>query len=69
MVAAGSYFVFGTINVYLFSAWQKRKVAEPVAPVEGEDSEAPLASGPFSRLRRLRAGVSAYGRPVTTTES
>ena len=60
--------VFGTINVYLFSAWQKRKIAEPVVPVEGEESGEPLASGPLSRLRRRRAGVSAYGRPVTTSE-
>jgi hypothetical protein len=69
IVAAGSYFVFGTINVYLFAAWQKRKVAEPVAAVEGEDSTDPNAGGPFARLRRRRAGVSAYGRPVTTSES
>ena len=49
IVAAGSYFVFGTINVYLFAAWQKRKVAEPVAAVEGE-ARRPTANsrGPFS---------------------
>jgi hypothetical protein len=68
IVAAGSYFVFGAINVYLFAAWQKRKVAEPVT--EPEDGEgAPPVTGPFSRLRRKRAGTSAYGRPVTTSES
>jgi hypothetical protein len=67
-VAAGSYLVFGTINVYLFSAWQKRKVAEPVeAGAEGEGHQPPT-TGPFARLRRRRAGVSAYGRPVTTSE-
>ena len=44
IVAAGSYFVFGTINVYLFAVWQKRKVAEPVAAVEGEDSGDPNAA-------------------------
>jgi hypothetical protein len=67
-VAAGSYLVFGTINVYLFSAWQKRKLAEPVeAGAEGAGGEPPT-TGPFSRLRRRRAGVSAYGRPVTTSE-
>jgi hypothetical protein len=67
IVAAGSYFVFGTINVYLFAAWQKRKVAEPA----GEDADTPSEplTGPFSRLRRKRAGTSAYGRPVTTSES
>lgn len=69
IVAAGSYFVFGTINVYLFAAWQKRKVAEPVA-AEAEDAESePPITGPFSRLRRRRAGTSAYGRPVTTSDS
>ena len=68
IVAAGSYFVFGTINVYLFSAWQKRKIAEPGAATEGDDTGEPL-TGPFSRLRRRRAGTSAYGRPVTTSES
>jgi hypothetical protein len=68
IVAAGSYFVFGAINVYLFAAWQKRKIAEPVAAdVEGEGGE-PSTGGPFARLRRRRAGVSAYGRPVTTSE-
>jgi hypothetical protein len=68
IIAAGSYIVFGTINVYLFAAWQKRKVAEPVEPAEGEAAEPPT-TGPFSRLRRRGAGVSAYGRPVTTSDS
>jgi hypothetical protein len=67
IIAAGSYFVFGAINVYLFSAWQKRKVAEPAAA--GEEPGEPPVTGPFSRLRRRRAGTSAYGRPVTTTET
>jgi hypothetical protein len=67
-VAALSYVVFGTINVYLFAAWQKRKVSEPVEPAEGEATGEPPTTGPFSRLRRRRAGVSAYGRPVTTSE-
>jgi hypothetical protein len=65
-VAAGSYLVFGAINVYLFAAWQKRKVAEPSAADEGEGE--PPVTGPFARLRRRRAGTSAYGRPVTTSE-
>jgi hypothetical protein len=68
IVAAGSYVVFGTINVYLFSAWQKRKVVEP-ATTEGPGEPGELsARGPFARLRRRGAGVSAYGRPVTTSE-
>ena len=67
-VAAGIYVVVLVINVWLFVAWQKRKVAEPVT--EPEDGEgAPPVTGPFSRLRRKRAGTSAYGRPVTTSES
>ena len=57
IVAAGSYFVFGTINVYLFAAWQKRKVAEPVAAVEGEDSA--------TRTRAVRSRVAP--RPVSRT--
>jgi hypothetical protein len=65
-VATAMYVVFGTINVYLFAAWQKRKVAEP-AP-EGDEPAEPLVTGPFARLRRRRAGVSAYGRPVTRAE-
>ncbi len=68
IVAAGSYFVFGTINVYLFSAWQKRKVAEPVVASEDDATPGEPLTGPFSRLRRRRAGTSAYGRPVTTSE-
>ena len=67
IVAATLYIVFGTINVLLFSAWQKRKVAEPVAAPEG-DAGAPPMTGGFSRFRRRRAGVSAYGRPVTSSE-
>jgi len=68
-IAAGSYVVFGVLNVYLFSAWQKRKVVEPVDATEGEESGEGPITGPFARLRRRRAGTSAYGRPVTTSES
>src|SRR5262245_50770459 len=64
IIAAGSYFVFGTINILLFSMWQKRKVAEPAA--EGEEAETPTP-GAFARLRN-RKRTSAYGRPVTTSE-
>ncbi len=69
-VAAGIYVVVLVINVYLFSAWQKRKVAQPLTVVgdEGEVPEPP-AAGPFARLRaRRQKRVSAYGRPVTTSE-
>jgi hypothetical protein len=67
-IAAGSYVVFGVINVYLFSAWQKRKVVEPASADETGEGGEPSPGGPFARLRRRRAGVSAYGRPVTTSE-
>jgi hypothetical protein len=55
-----------TLQIYMFSRWQKRPVLEPSA--ETETSEAPSESGgPLSRLRRRREKrVSAYGRPVTT---
>ena len=55
-----------TLQIYMFSRWQKRPVLEPSA--ETETSEAPSESGgPLSRLlRRREKRVSAYGRPVTT---
>ena len=69
-VAALIYVVMLGLNVYLFAAWQKRKVAEPAAG--GERTQAapgPLTGGTiFSRLRRAKR-TSAYGRPVTTTEA
>lgn len=65
IVVTGIYIQMLVLNVYLFAAWQKRKVAEPAA--EGEGPATPV-TGPFARLRRARAGTSAYGRPVTTTE-
>ena len=54
IIAAGSYFVFGTINVYLFAAWQKRKVAEPVVASDDDETPSEPLTGPFSRLRRRR---------------
>jgi hypothetical protein len=62
IVVTGIYVNMLALNVFLFAAWQKRTVAEP-----GEEP-AEAAGGPLARLRRRRAGVSAYGRPVTTTE-
>ena len=68
-VAAGIYVVVLVLNVYLFVAWQKRKVAEPATTAEGEAAPPPEAGGgPFARLRRREKRVSAYGRPVTTSE-
>jgi hypothetical protein len=68
-VAAGIYVVVLVLNVYFFAAWQKRKVAEPA--VVGEEGEAPTPTtggGPFARFRRPKR-TSAYGRPVTTSET
>jgi hypothetical protein len=68
-VAAGIYIVVLTINVAFFVMWQKRKVAEPAT--ESEEAPAPTSGGgPLARLRaRREERVSAYGRPVTTSES
>ena len=69
-VVALIYVVVLVLNVAVFAAWQKRKVAEPAA--EGDDSTAAEprgGHGPLARLRARRAErVSAYGRPVTTSE-
>ena len=69
-VAALIYVVVLGLNVMFFAAWQKRKVAEPLAAGEAAVSDAgPVTGGTiFSRLRRAKR-TSAYGRPVTTTES
>jgi hypothetical protein len=64
--AALIYVVVLVLNVGFFAAWQKRKVAEPVAETTAEES--PITGGTvFSRLRRSKR-TSAYGRPVTTSE-
>ena len=64
------YVIVLGLNIYFFSAWQKRKVAEPASAVEGETLEpGPITGGGiFSRVRRSKR-TSAYGRPVTTTEA
>lgn len=67
IIATMMYVVFAVINVFMFSAWQKRKVVLPVALVEGGEEAPSTPAGPFARLRR-RSRVSAYGRPVTTGE-
>jgi hypothetical protein len=69
-VAAVIYVVVLTMNVMYFAAWQKRKVAEPADATEGAESESgPLTGGTmFSRFRRAKR-TSAFGRPVTTSES
>jgi hypothetical protein len=68
-VAAGIYVVVLVINVALFVMWQKREVPEVAAEEElTEDGEPKLS--PLGRLRaRREKRVSAYGRPVTTSDS
>jgi hypothetical protein len=68
-VAALIYVVVLGLNIYFFAAWQKRKVAEPVAEGEQTADTGPITGGTiFSRMRRSKR-TSAYGRPVTTSES
>jgi hypothetical protein len=69
-IAGLIYVVVLGLNVALFVAWQKRKVAEPAAEGEAATGEEEAArGGPLARLRARRAErVSAYGRPVTTPE-
>jgi len=66
-VAVGIYAVMLVLNVALFIAWQKRKVAEPATTEEEAEPTPITGGGMFSRLRRRDKRTSAYGRPVTTT--
>jgi len=70
VVASVIYVVVLGLNIYFFAAWQKRKVAEPAAEgtVTAEDAGPITGGGKFSRFRRAKR-TSAYGRPVTTTET
>jgi hypothetical protein len=69
-VAALIYVVVLGLNIFFFAAWQKRKVAEPATDDGTVAADSGLITGGtiFSRLRRTKR-TSAYGRPVTTTES
>jgi len=68
-IAALIYVVVLGLNVYFFAAWQKRTVAEPATVDRDEEAPTPITGGTrFSRFRREKR-TSAYGRPVTTTES
>ncbi len=64
-IAAGIYVVVLVLNVWLFAAWQKRKAAEP------DTDEEEAVRGPLGRLLALRRAerTSAFGRPVTTSET
>jgi hypothetical protein len=59
-----------TLQLIMFAKWQKRPVAEAI---EGETAEAEPSSsggGPLARLlRRREKRMSAYGRPVTSSET
>ena len=70
VVDTGAVLIYAFVlvtNVKLFAAWQKRTVREPAA--EGAAEEGPITGGTlFSRLRRDKR-TSAYGRPVTTSET
>ena len=70
-IAGLIYVIVLVLNVALFVMWQKRKVVEP--ETVGEEPETtptePTGHGPLARLRARRAErVSAYGRPVTTSD-
>src|SRR5579862_4428082 len=60
------YGIVLTLQIIMFSRWQKRPVAEPVEASEAADAESGTG-GPLARLlRRREKRMSAYGRPVTT---
>ena len=53
------------LQIFMFSRWQKRPVADAAAAEE--PTETATGGGPLARLlRRREKRVSAYGRPVTT---
>jgi hypothetical protein len=70
VIDIGTTVIYGMVlvlQVWLTVRWQKRPALEPAA--EGEATE-PVEPGPLARLlRRREKRVSAYGRPVTTSES
>jgi hypothetical protein len=69
LIATTFYIVGIVLFVALAVAWQKRKVAEPASESEVVEPSEP-SGGPLSRLRaRREKRVSAYGRPVTTSDS
>ena len=72
VIDVGTTVIYGIVlvlQVWLFVRWQKRPVAETAAADEAVEVE-PGRGGPMTRiLRRREKRVSAYGRPVTTSES
>ena len=71
VVDVGTTVIYGMVlvlQVWMFSRWQKRPVLE-AAESETVEPE-PTRGGPLARLlRRREKRVSAYGRPVTTSET
>jgi hypothetical protein len=71
VIDVGTTVIYGIVlvlQVWLFVRWQKRPVIEPAD--EGGAEAEPSAAGPLARLmRRREKRVSAYGRPVTTSET
>jgi hypothetical protein len=72
VIDVGTTVIYGlvvTLQVFLFVRWQKRPVLEAGAEDETVEVE-PGGGSPIARILHRRAKrVSAYGRPVTTSES
>jgi len=72
VIDIGTTVIYGIVlvlQVWLIVRWQKRPVLEPGAASEAAETE-PTGGGPMARLlRRREKRVSAYGRPVTSSES
>jgi hypothetical protein len=76
VIDVGTTVIYGMVlvlQVWMFSRWQKRPVLEAAGEGDAVDEQTEAGSGrggPLARLLRRRASrVSAYGRPVTTSET
>jgi hypothetical protein len=76
VIDIGTTVIYGVVlvlQVWFFVRWQKRPVLELAAVSDTSDTGATgedARSGPLARLaRRREKRVSAYGRPVTTSDS
>ena len=76
VIDIGTTVIYGVVlvlQVWLFVLWQKRPALELAAVSDDTDTEATgedSRGGPLARLlRRREKRVSAYGRPVTTSDS
>ena len=72
VIDTGTVVIYGIVlvlQVWMFARWQKRPTAQEAAEMQTEAAE-PQGGSPLSRvLRRREKRVSAYGRPVTASES